>query len=194
MICLRYDFESLEAFARHLRLGNGLFVPLRPPRGNRAALEISWPDRADPMLLHGRVRERNREGAWIDLPPTWILGPLGSSRRDRRVPCDLFAEVKPQEGSPYLCRALDVSPRGARLATGAFEVGVKGDEVALTLLAPGAPEIPARVAWSGAREAGLELLETPAGLVDLIAAADAQWEKLEHSSSCRCSRAALRVG
>src|SRR5437660_8458442 len=194
MIRLRYRFESLDVYARHLRLGDGLYLPLRPQPGSRVAIEVSWPESPDPVLLHGRIRKRTRHGSFVDLPPTWMVGPLGASRGDRRVPCDLVAEVKPFDGAPYLCRALDVSQRGVRLATGAFDAGLMGDRVAITLLVPDAMDIPSRIAWSGPPEAGLELLETPPALVSFLAACDAQWEELSHDAGCLCSRTELRAG
>src|SRR5207244_2700531 len=136
MICLRYHFDSPETFFRHLRLGNGLFVPVRALRGTRIGVEAGWPGCMDPLLLHGSVRERLGDGSWVDLPPTWIPGPLAQSRCVRRVPCDLFTEVRPLGGSPYMSRVLDLSSRGIRLQAGWLEAGIEGDEVALTLLSP----------------------------------------------------------
>ena len=193
MICLRYHFDSPEAFFRPLRLGSGLFVPVRPARGTRTGVEVSWPDCMDPVLLHGRVRERTRQGAWIDLPPSWIPGPLAQSRCVRRVPCDLFTEVKPLGEPPYLSRVLDVSTRGVRLQS-RLEAGVAGDEISLTLLAPEPLELRARLAWSGARDAGLEFLDSPPALAGLVATVDAHWEELVHAEDCRCGQAVLRVG
>jgi hypothetical protein len=194
MICLRYFFDSPEAFLGHLRLGNGLFVPARALRGTRVGVEVIWPDCMDPLLLHGRVRERARDGAWIDLPPTWIPGPLAQSRCVRRVPCDLFTEVTPIEGAPHLSRVLDISNRGVRLETAWLEAGVAGDEVMLTLLAPTPLELRARLAWSGVRDAGLEFLDSPPALAALVATADAHWEELTHNDDCHCGGVALRAG
>src|SRR5712691_1499464 len=194
MICLRYSFDSPETFFRHLRLGDGLFVPARALRGTRVAVEVIWPDCMDPLLLHGRVRERARDGAWIDLPPTCLPGPLAQSRCVRRVPCDLFTEVTPLEGAPHLSRVLDVSTRGVRLETAWLEAGVAGDEVLLTLLAPDPLVLPARLAWSGVRDAGLEFLDSPPALAALVATADAHWKELTHTADCRCGHAALRAG
>jgi hypothetical protein len=194
MICLRYNFDSPESFFRHLRLGNGLFVPIRPLRGTRVGVEAGWPDCMDSLLLHGRVRERTRDGAWLDLPPTWIPGPLAQSRCVRRVPCDLFTEVRPLGGSPYLSRVLDLSSRGIRLQAGWLEAGIAGDEVSLTLLSPEPIELRARLAWSGVRDAGLEFLDPPAVLSGLVATLDTHWQELNHSADCRCGHAVLRVG
>jgi hypothetical protein len=194
MIWLRYRFDSLQSFTRHLRLGNGLFVPVRALRGTRAGVEVVWPDCTDPLLLHGRVRERARDGAWVDLPPMFIPGPLAESRADRRIPCDLFVEVKPAGGAPYVCRALDLSPRGVRLATGSLEAGIAGDELSVSLLGPEPIELAARLAWSAAREAGLRFLESSPTLDALIASADSHWEVLNHATDCFCGRAVLRTG
>jgi hypothetical protein len=194
MICLRYFFDSPETFLRHLRLGNGLFVPARALRGTPVGVEVLWPDCMDPFLLHGRVRERAGDGAWIDLPPTCIPGPLAQSRCVRRVPCDLFTEVTPLDGAPHLSRVLDISARGVRLETAWLETGIEGDEVLLTLLAPAPLVLPARLAWAGVRDAGLEFLDSPPALADLVATADAHWVELTHTDDCHCGRAALRAG
>jgi PilZ domain-containing protein len=206
---LRYRFESLGALRRHLRLGAGFFLPeaaLPCAPGSRVIVEVAVPETADRPLLHGRVRERLRQGVWLDLPlarpaARWERDPEGPQRRHRRVACDLLAEVQPRGGEGWLCRVLDVSDRGLRLAT-AFELGIPGDDLAVTLLAPDrhlAPpvRVRARVVWAASRETGLELIERGPGFDALVATASGRWERvreIEHGRDCACAHRADATG
>ena len=196
---VRYSFESPAHLARHLTLGEGLFLPERAlpcGPGARVLVEIGFPHASDSPLLHGRVRARERAGLWVDLPSAramarWVPAVEAPRRRHRRLASDLFAEVRPAETTPYLCRVLDLSAGGVRLATGSLEAGLRGDEVDLTLLAPGEPalELRARLVWSGAREAGLELFDA-GPLAGLIAVAEARWssvQQIPHDAACSCA-------
>src|SRR5438270_2003565 len=67
---VRYRFESLAALQRHLRLGAGFFLPdaaLPGAPGSRVIVEIAVPETTDHPLLHGQVRERMRDGVWLDV-------------------------------------------------------------------------------------------------------------------------------
>ena len=121
----------------------GLFLPdphMPGEPGSRVIVEIAVPETSDGPLLHGRVRERVHDGVWLDVPSArpaarWEPDPRGPRRQHRRLACELFVEVQPQGGAPWLCRALDMSERGLRIATG-FEIGIRGDELSATLLSP----------------------------------------------------------
>src|SRR5438132_3018711 len=170
---VRYRFESLGALQRHLRLGAGFFLPdeaLPGGPGSRVIVEVAVPETSDHPLLHGRVRERFRDGVWLDLPSArpasrWEPDPDAPRRRHRRLACALFAEVRPRGAEPWLCRALDLSDRGLRVATG-FETGFRGDDVSATLISSDAHLSPAtlrgRVVWAASRETGIEVIERSA--------------------------------
>jgi len=148
-------------------------------------------------LLHGRVRERVQDGIWLDLPSArpaarWEPDPEGPRRRHRRLACELFVEVHPRGGEPWLCRALDLSDRGLRIATG-LETGIRGDEVAATLISSNDHLAPAglrgRVVWSGSYETGIEILDPSQQFQEMLAAAAGRWalvEEIEHSRECTC--------
>ena len=205
---VRYRFDSLRALQRHLRLGGGFFLPdpdMPGGPGSRVTVEIAVPQTSDAPLLHGRVRERVHDGVWLDVPSArpaarWEPDPNGPRRQHRRLACELFVEVQPLGGAPWLCRALDLSERGLRIATG-FEIGIRGDELSATLLSPEGHLAPAqvrgRVVWAGSRETGIEVFEQSAGYRTLLAAAAGRWalvEELEHASDCPCAQGELATG
>lgn len=206
---VRYRFESLAALQRHLRLGNGFFLPdgaLPGGAGSRVIVEISVPETSDHPLLHGRVRERLRDGLWLDVPSArpaarWTPDASSPRRRHRRIACELFVEVQPRGGEAWLCRALDLSERGLRIATG-LETGIRGDEVLVTLLPPEGHLPPAelvrgRVIWAASRETGIELLEQSPQLLSVVAAAAGRWalvQEIEHGNDCACAQRDLATG
>jgi hypothetical protein len=205
---IRYRFQSLGALHRHLRLGTGFLLPpaaLPGGPGSRVIVEVSIPETSDRPLLHGRVRERARDGVWLDLPSArpasrWAPDPGGPRRRDRRLACELFAEVRPRGAEPWLCRALDLSDRGLRIATG-FETGIRGDDVAATLISPDADLAPAtllgRVVWAASRETGIEVVEHSPEYDLLLGAAASRWaqvREIEHESTCACSQREAATG
>jgi hypothetical protein len=96
-------------------------------------------------------------------------------------------------GAAWLCRALDISEGGLRLATGPFQSLLPGDRVEVTLIATDASLQPARlqarVAWAWGREAGVALDEATAGLRAFIEAVQSRWDvarQLEHRPGCHC--------
>jgi hypothetical protein len=205
---IRYRFESLGALQRHLRLGTGFFLPARALPGGpgaRVIVEIAVPETLDRPLLHGRVREWGRDGIWLDLPSArpaarWEPDPSGPRRQHRRLACELFVEVHPKEGAPWLCRALDLSERGLRIATG-LETGIRGDEVIATLLPPlgqlAPAELRGRVVWAGSRETGIEVVGPSREYQTLLAAAADRWalvEELEHAHDCVCAQRDVATG
>ena len=205
---IRYRFQSLGALQRHLRLGSGFFLPeaaLPGEPGSRVIVEVSVPETSDRPLLHGRVRERVRDGVWLDLPAArpasrWAPDPDGPRRRDRRLACELLAEVQPRGAEPWLCRALDLSGHGLRIATG-METGVRGDDVAATLISPDPDLAPAtlsgRVVWAASRETGIEVLEHSPEYDLLLGAAASRWalvKEIEHESACACSQGEVATG
>ncbi len=205
---VRYRFESLSALQRHLRLGNGFFLPdaaLPGGPGARVIVEIGVPETTDHPLLHGRVRERLRDGVWLDLPAArpaarWAPDAGGPRRHHRRIACELYVEVQPRGGEAWLCRALDLSEGGVRIATG-LETGIRGDEVVATLLPPDGHLPPAnsrgRVVWAASRETGIELLDRTPQLETLLAAAAGRWalvQEIEHARDCACAQRDLATG
>ena len=203
---IRYAFDSAEELSRHLRFGPGLFLPdpaIKDRAGTRVIVEAVLGEDRDRPLLHGRLSGRDEGGVYVDVPSAlaiarWTPDPARPRRRYRRIACDLLAEVRPQNGDGWLCRALDLCESGLRLATGSFETGVVGDEVRITLLAHDATlDLPARVAWAGVREAGVELLEAPQAFKDLLESVRSRWSdvrELRHAQSCPCSAPATRAG
>jgi len=205
---VRYRFESLAALQRHVRLGNGFYLPdaaLPGGAGCRVIVEIAVPETPDHHLLHGRVRERVRDGVWLDLPSArpaarWAPDASSPRRRSRRIACELFVEVQPRGGEAWLCRALDVSERGLRIATG-LETGIRGDEVVATLLPPDGhlqpAELRGKVVWAASRETGIEFLEQSPQLQTLLAAAAGRWalvHEIEHSVDCVCAQREVATG
>jgi hypothetical protein len=198
---VRYRFESPAHLARHLRLGDGFFIPgrtLRCAPGSRVMVEIAFLTSDERPLLHGRVRWRRREGVCLDAPAAlamarWAPEPGAPCRRHRRIASDLFAEMRPRGALSYLCRALDLSMAGLRLGTGTLEAGVIGDHVELTLLSPqtsvSAVDLRARLVWAGAREAGLAVLSAPPELSAVIGLVEDCWKEVDeliHGDSCPC--------
>jgi hypothetical protein len=205
---IRYRFESLGALQRHLRLGSGFLLPegaLAAGPGSRVIVEVSVPETVDRPLLHGRLRERVRNGVWLDLPSArpasrWAPDPLAPRRRDRRLACELFVEMRPRGAEPWLCRALDLSDRGLRIATG-FETGIRGDDVAAILISPDTDLAPAtilgRVVWAASRETGIEVVEHSPEYDLLLGAAASRWaqvKEIEHESACACSQREVATG
>lgn len=198
---IRYRFESAAEFERHLRLGDGVFfvpgVDIAGMQGERVVVEIVFPHTDDSPMLHGRLLSRPGDGVWLEAPSAraaarWAPGPDSPRRRTRRIACDLFVEIRSPDVNPWLCRALDLSETGIRLATGSFETGVAGDEVTLTLLLhESSPvEVRARLCWAGARAAGFELLEPPRELKPLLrvlSMSQRNVHDLAHSEACPCS-------
>ena len=198
---VRYRFQSLLALHRHLRLGRGFFLPedALPPGANRVIVEVGLPDSPDRPLLHGRVRERDRAGIWLDLPMArpaarWAPDPGSPRRRAPRVACDLFVEVHSEGAEPLLCRALDVSESGVRIGT-SLETGVRGDRLGAALLSADghlpAAKVEARVVWAGQRETGLEVLTGSPEFRSLLALAAGRWKlvrELTHGEACPCAQ------
>ena len=196
---VRYRFRSPEGLHRHLRLGNGFVVGQPAPRHRvaRAIVEVEF-DGGTTLLLHGQVRSRSDRGAIIEVPLArsvrWMGEIEGAQRREKRIACDLFVEVKPPGGDAWLCRALDVSPHGLRLAAGAMDLGVAGDRMELTLLAADNRVPPvaaaARLSWAGMREAGLELTAA-VGIEGLLGVLAERWSAVpvvDHDTICECGR------
>jgi|SRR4051812_10271884 hypothetical protein len=200
---VRYRFESLVALQRHLRAGRGFLLPdgALPAGASRVIVEVGLPEANDRPLLHGRVRERDADGIWLDLPMArpaarWTPDPNAPRRRSPRVACDLLVEIHPEGALPLLCRALDVSDRGVRLGT-ALETGVRGDRLRAVLLSADGhlppAEIDGRVVWAAARETGLELTGESAEFRTLLALAASRWDlvrEVAHGPSCACAQGA----
>ncbi|HZX94858.1 MAG TPA: PilZ domain-containing protein [Myxococcales bacterium] len=199
---VRYRFGSLPDLQRHLRLGHGFFLPdhaLPGGAGSRAIVEIGLPDSNDRPLLHGRVRARGHGGVWLDLPMArpaarWAPAPGAPRRRARRVACDLFVEIHPRGGEPWLCRGLDVSETGMRVGS-ALETGVRGDELDAVVL-PGdghmpSAEVVGRIVWAGQRETGIEIVQGSAAFARMLATAVGRWDlvrEVEHDGGCPCAQ------
>ena len=196
---VRYRFRTPADLYRHLSAGQGFAVPhpTPPHRVARAIVEVSFTEGESTLLLHGYVRSRSQTGAVVDVPlarPTvrWMADAEGPRRQERRIACDLFVEVRPRGSEPWLCRALDLSAGGLRLAAGAVELGVAGDEMELTLLSPDGRVSPvaarARLAWAGMREAGLQIVLAPQ-MEAMLHAAEARLASvptIDHDSACAC--------
>ncbi len=200
---VRYRFESQSALQRHLRVDRGFLLPdgALPDGATRVIVEIALPESVDRPLLHGKVRERNGEGLWLDLPMArpaarWTPDPGAARRRSQRVACDLYVEVHPDGTVPLLCRALDLSEHGVRLGT-SLETGVRGESLRAVLLSADghlpAAEISARVVWAAHRETGLELIGECAELRALLAVAASRWHLVRewaHDPDCPCAQGA----
>jgi len=148
--------------------------------------------------VRGRLVTRARDGVWLDLAfahsTAWWDADAGlPRRRQRRLGCDLFAEVQPDAGAPWFCRAVDISEGGVRLATGPFQSLLPGDRADVTLVSADSALQPARleaqVTWAWGREAGLAIGELTVGLRAFITAIECRWDEarqIEHSPGCYC--------
>lgn len=205
---VRYRFESLKALQRHLRLGSGFLLPeqaLPCGPGTRVIVEIAVPETSDRPLLHGRVRERRLDGVWLDLPSArpasrWEPDPAGPRRQHPRIACEMFVEVQPKDTPPWICRALDLSERGVRIAT-ALDTGLRGDELFATLLTPDGRFPPAgirgRVVWAAAHETGIAIVAHSPEYRAVLAAAATRWalvEEIEHALDCSCAQRTVATG
>lgn len=206
---VRYRFDSTDDLYRHLRVKHGFFVPARAllgEPGQRAIVEVGLPGAGDRPLLHGSIAEQSAGGVWLTLPAAraasrWVPGPDSPRRRHRRVACDLFVEVQSPGAQPFVCRVIDLSARGLRVTAASLELGIAGDEVAMTLLPAGDDGaqaiLGARVAWAGGREAGLEILRADNAFSAIVAAAEARWtgvREIVHDLACICATPARRAG
>jgi hypothetical protein len=205
---IRFCFESGDEFQRHLRLGDGvLFVPGcqgSDKVGERVVVEIVFPHSDDALVVYGRLRSVARDGIWLEAPSVraaalWTPGPEALRRRARRLPCDMLVEVRASGTHGWLCRALDLSASGLRLATGTFETGVEGDVFDLTLFPQDAKQLNlrARLCWVRGRGAGFELLSPPPLLRPVLrAVAKSHLDVLEvvHSGACTCLSAPVATG
>ena len=120
--------------------------------------------------------------------------PRVRRRVGNRIPRDRGGVIGASRAEPWLCRALDLSESGLRVATG-FETGIRGDDVSATLISPDSDLSPAklrgRVVWAASRETGIEVIERSAEFEKLLAAAAARWDlvdELEHSATCACAQ------
>lgn len=206
---MRYRFDSPDDLYRHLRVKHGFFVPalaLPGERGDRAIVEVGFPGAGDHPLLHGHIKERRREGVWLDLPAAraaarWVPGPEAPRRRERRIACDLFVEVRFPGAPPWINRVIDVSARGLRVTAASLELGLAGDEVDLVLLSEDPSLAPAplraRVAWAGGREAGLEIVQADAAFRAIFENAESRWadvHEIVHDTACLCASPLRRAG
>ena len=206
---LRFRFDTPGDLYRHLRVKQGFFVPagaLAGEPGQRAIVEVDFPGAGDHPLLHGLIREPGHGGTWLDLPAAratsrWVPGPDSPRRRYGRIGCDLYVEVRARDAPPWVCRVADLSQGGLRVSTAAMEVGLAGDELEATLLAPDSSlshaQLHARVAWAGRHEAGIEILDADHRFQALLAAAQARWRdvvEIVHDAGCFCVAPLLRAG
>ena len=198
---VRYRFNSMFDLQRHLRLGEGFFLPdgaLPGDAGARVIVEVGLPENANRPLLHGRVRARDRSGVWLDLPmarPTarWAPDPGAPRRRVPRVACDLFVEIHPPGAEPWLCRALDVSETGLRVAIGAGDRRpwrrASGRAARRRTAIFRRLRFRGRVVWAGQRETGLELVGDSAEFRTLLSFAAGRWQlvrEIDHDDRCPC--------
>lgn len=199
---VRYRFRAPKDLYRHLQLGNGFLVQERVPRHRvaRAIVEVAFAEGASTLLLHGHVGHAAGNGALIEVPlprtaVRWMGEGDGPRRGQKRTACDLLVEVKPHGAEPWLCRALDVSSGGLRLAAGGIELGVAGDAMELALISPDGRVQPvaaaARLAWAGMREAGVQLVSAGPRLAELLESIEARWAAvplIEHDATCNCGQ------
>jgi hypothetical protein len=170
--------------------------------GDRVALEVSFGALSQLCILHGRVRLAEEQGLWLEVPVAghivrWAPGVGLPHRRHDRVAVDLLAHVTPPAGAGFLCRVLDLGEGGLRLGAGLYEAGDTGGSLTVRLLPPeGQPvRFSARVAWSGAAEAGVAIEsiggEDLLGLLDLIDHSREAWLQAPvaaHLAACGCTR------
>lgn len=199
---LRYRFDSPKELYRHARVQKGFFVPGRALLGepnDRVMVEVEFPGAPCRPLLHGQILARSEAGVWLlvrgALTMTrWSPGPGAPDRKDRRLACDLFAELRLRGTLPWVCRVADLSAGGLRVAAAAIELGIANDELDVILLPRDSRESPAslhvRLAWAGARDAGLQILEADGALSHIVAEAQARWENVPqvvHDAECLCA-------
>jgi hypothetical protein len=197
---VRYRFESANALHRHLA-ARPFFIPdpgVPGEAGARVIVEIDFAGAVEQSIVRGRLATRQQDGVWLDLafahPTAWWDARSGLPRRaQRRLGCDLFAEVQPRTAAPWFCRAVDISEGGLRLATGPFQSLLPRDEVVVTLSSADPGLVPVRldgrVVWAWGREAGLAIERPTPELRTLIDALASRWSEagqVEHQKGCHC--------
>lgn len=200
---VRYRFESAQSLVKHLSMMEGFFVPRRPLPGDenaRVLVEIELPDGVH-RFLHGRVGKSFGDGVWVEAPSARSLARRvmeTPTRLYRRFACDLFIEAGRPGDDPWMFRTLDLSAGGLRVAAGTLELGMPGDEVEATLLSREAiATVRAKIAWSGTRSAGLQLIDADAAFGNVLLAVEARWhavQEIAHDDSCICADPLRRAG
>src|SRR5262249_12266871 len=102
--------------------------------------------------------------------------------------------------APWICRALDLSEGGFRIAT-ALDAGVRGDALSATLFTPDGSLAPVdlrgRVVWSASRETGIAIAWRSLDYLALLAAAACRWalvEEIAHAEACPCAQGVVATG
>jgi hypothetical protein len=200
---VRYRFESAQSLVKHLSLTEGFFVPRRPlpgDEGARVIVEIELPVSVH-RFLHGRVGKSFADGVWVEAPSARSLTRRaleGLTRLHRRFACDLFVEAGQAGAEPWMYRTLDLSAGGLQVSAGTLELGLPGDEVKATLLAREAiVTVRAKIAWSGTRSSGLQLLDADASFGNLLLAVEDGWraaQEITHDDACICADPLRRAG
>jgi hypothetical protein len=198
---VRYRFENANALHAHLGPSNFFFIadPTLPGApGARFIVEIEFERGEGRSLVRGRLCNRVRDGVWLDLAiahtTAWWDSAASLHRRAwRRLGCDLFAEVRPEEGQPWFCRAVDLSEGGLRIDTGPFQSLLAGDRLAVTLISADPlvqpAEMQAQVAWAWGREAGMAIKSATSELHEMIAGVKWRWDAaptVRHRDRCQC--------
>ena len=203
---VRYQFDDPAQLGKHLHATDayGRYLFLRDPgphfgTGARVVLDVSFG--ADPhrCVLHGLVRFRDhgsRSSAWLEVPGSARVQRWDPAthcrRRWRRLPADLMAEIQSRDVAPFLCRVLDVGPRGLRVfgnaesfAGGVLHMTVLPAEVSLPPV-----EAAGRVVWSRSHEVGIEMTGAVGpSHAALLGSLEDGWRSataLSHPPSCVC--------
>ena len=199
---LRYEIDTPVRLREHLHLVDGagyfFFPEAAAPEGTAVVLHVTFTGGAESALLRGQVWARPANGGvWLEIPggARWLEA---SSRRARIASGQLI--LAEGAGQPaLLCRLLDVSEGGARLAASGCDLGAVDGRVRITLPEAGPLggqlEAFGRLAWAGEGEAGVEWmrgdLASRAAVRRLLELAEEEWEgarTVSHSRGCRCMK------
>jgi hypothetical protein len=212
---LRYDTARPDSLRDHVHLvdaaGYFFFPTVAAPCGTSAVLQVVFTGLGVPderLLLRGTVWSRSVPGGvWLELPHgRECLRRLaaGGTRGSPRLATDQLVLLEPRNRPGLLCRLLEVSEGGARLAGCANDLGGEGLplRVALPEAGPSGGRLEAygRVAWARDGDVGVVWdrrdLASRAAVLRLLQTAEDEWEVAQnamHPTDCRCASGQRRV-
>lgn len=210
---LRYEIDTPEHLREHVHMVDGagyfFFDGADGAKGTPAALEIVFTRTDQTALLRGVIWARpSSGGVWLELEgaaASLSRLDLAPRRADLRMGSEQLVLLQADGCAALLCRLLDVSGGGARIAVSAADAGSMGNRVRIGLpeAGPDGQQLLAtgRVVWTSEREAGVvwdrDILTSRLAVRRLLELAAEEWEGARataHPPECRQQAAALMLG